>query len=71
MAAITLVTEAQAREMWCHRRRRSVSTSEQWIMEPDTICIGHLCMAWRWAMPPAGDSEMRGYCGLAGEVESG
>lgn len=42
--------------------------------EPDRLCIGSECMAWRWVETHISDgqggltpsSETHGYCGLAG-----
>ena len=75
------MTEDEARKRWCpFARSRSVEfTTERvralvwWTANaknPEPVCIGSDCMAWRWHHDTHGSTRIRNrhsYCGLAGE----
>lgn len=79
-----LLTEDEAKEMWCPFARYSSGTAaaNRWKQSEPTPhalnpvpcrCIASECMAWRWKdQPPenkvAGEDSWRGFCGLAGQV---
>jgi hypothetical protein len=73
-----VVTEEQARDLWCpfvrSTRGASVATnrdSDGSIVKRVT-CVGSACMMWRQEVPSPERNEaaktqgIRGYCGLAG-----
>ena len=74
-----VVTEQEARGMWCpmarvdvggegvasvNRRERRRQKPEQTWERSNAACWGAHCMAWRETTPGSG----KGFCGLAGEV---
>lgn len=71
------VTEEEAKTKWCPEARAS-NNGEQPVTinrsynapDPDCLCIGSACMAWRWKLQTRFDEEREGklgYCGKAGK----
>ena len=69
-----LVTEEQARKLWCPFAMVGMSRAmpAKGGGEECTRCIASECMAWRWTvddpMKRQGSADTRGYCGLAGKL---
>jgi hypothetical protein len=65
------VLEEEAKTKWCPYARTGQGNApvnrkqgERGEPDPDCLCLGARCMAWRWAYDMAeGDT---GFCGLAG-----
>jgi len=69
-----LVTEEQAKEMWCPEARviddLSESASTARLTCANTRCIASKCMWWR--LDPSNEGftppiSLKGYCGMAGK----
>lgn len=79
-----IVTEEQARTMWCPHARAANSIEpeagnvsvnrvfEKGAADRDCLCLANMCMAWRWVADRSFNGTPRnlrnGYCGLAGQV---
>lgn len=66
---MSAVTEPVAKTKVCAGPPQTINGKEPLLM-----CLGSLCMAWRWAEKPAGlgarrESPGYGFCGLAGRPE--
>lgn len=74
-----IVTEAQARELWCPFSRvvfpgPVVANRVSWTLTKSamraeqvaaTKCLGSGCMVWRWRRYVEANEGVRGFCGLA------
>ena len=80
------MTEDEAKTKWCPHARASnayaelgtsVNRGSKGDADKDCLCLGSICMAWRWLLTPEeakenNDNELledteAGYCGLAGK----